>query len=427
MFLFQRTLVGKVLLIAAFFAVSARAQLQIKILTDTATPVLPFKTIVDSVIITSTDQFCWQFQCARGHDKLSNGYSSSDTLPAGTDTILLKIDSIFVGEDCGVRAQLSVSTNTSNFSINLSRQVRRMQSDLLFSSAEKWIPLHATAILDSGNVFFLIQHVGAQGKYDKTQFRIFKWSPLSGEHCGNWIEFSDINKSSFLFQPGAVLWIKTRNASMINLGPGITSSLKDTFTIELPPGFSDFAIPYRFGITIGDIIDATKARGQNINNITFFADTINSSNCQFFTGEIYTSGAPTTTQGLGYVMDGSEGKVYAAYNLSSESVRLSLPPLPTSMSKYSGTVNAAPDQGTVRKNKISSVFLPMPFVPIDDLPLRPCSGVPIVIDSPAITPSSTSPVSDGCNKCGSGTGIAFIPPLCFFCWGRLKRQKSRKN
>jgi len=64
----------------------------------------------------------------------------------------------------------------------------------------------------------------------------------------------------FDFRPGSLFWIKTKTHTVLQLGSGVTTDLKQPSTIVLgPQAMSDVSVPYYFSVRVGDIIESTDA------------------------------------------------------------------------------------------------------------------------------------------------------------------------
>ena len=86
--------------------------------------------------------------------------------------------------------------------------------------------------------------------------------------------------SSFSFQCGRLFWVKTRNKLALDFGNGKTLPLDSTVTVPLnAKDWTDFALPFRYTMRVGDIIAATRAGGSP------YADSL-----QFFQWKLDSSG-----------------------------------------------------------------------------------------------------------------------------------------
>jgi hypothetical protein len=74
----------------------------------------------------------------------------------------------------------------------------------------------------------------------------------------DWLEFAPIRSSVFDMTPSRLMWIKASQSKALDLGAGITMSLRDTFEMVIAPNdWTDFALPYTYSMNIGDIVAAT--------------------------------------------------------------------------------------------------------------------------------------------------------------------------
>jgi hypothetical protein len=74
------------------------------------------------------------------------------------------------------------------------------------------------------------------------------------------VEYADTLKQAFEFSRGNLIWVKTRTRTAVRFGKGVTAPLDTPFVLTLQPGqFTDFAPPFKFDITVGDILRRTRA------------------------------------------------------------------------------------------------------------------------------------------------------------------------
>ena len=285
------------------------------------------------------------FEYTKGGNSYADGVSDTVVLSRQTDTIPFSIIGDFVSPDYGLRAHIIVSDGVHNDTMDLSRQViRATSSDITSVDPLKWTPLRVTAYLYNPADTSALKGLAVKGKwkYDPVQFRLFRYSNTTGNPAdtNEWVEYSNANDSLFAFYPGRLIWIKTLNQEQIDFGGGITASLKQPDTIVLKPDtWSDIALPYKFNIRIGDIIDAT-----NGNDSVHYGDSLyyyswkkvpygTKDDTSYTTSNLFISKlAQTGADSLGNRADSIKG-IASIFNPFSVPVRLIVPPTPTSMSK----------------------------------------------------------------------------------------------
>jgi hypothetical protein len=325
---------------------------------DTMRPqVSPLGTGLDSAVASNqdvTDSFyisdnisnvkC-RIEYAKGGSSYDDGYRAKDTvLSSRTDTIPFTIMGDFVSFDNGLRAHLIVSDGVHIDTIDVSRRVvRGAGSDPVSTDPKNWCPLSVSAYLDSPAVRSALRVFNVNGvwRYDPVQFRLFRYINAGGNpgDTNEYVEYSETADSLFAFYPGRLIWIKTLVTRNIDFGGGTTPSLKQPDTLNLQPKtWSDIALPYKFNIRIGDIIDATNAAGQPGGDMEYYFWKFTKNpplhQSQYATSPLYLDS--TWTQAGNTVLSNRADSVVAIaaiYNPLSVPVKLVVPPTPASMSK----------------------------------------------------------------------------------------------
>jgi hypothetical protein len=309
-----------------------------------STPVLSGTAIMDTVVVSDniSNMEC-TFRCAKGANAFSEGDSVDTILTSKSDTLVFTIPGNDVNEDNGVRAFFVASDGANADTVNFSRQVIRSQgSDVVTADAMQWTPLHVTAMPDSPAASYALRNFAKNNAwhYDPAAFRMFRWLPcsLNVNTTDKWIEYSDAQKDHFSFVPGNVFWLKSRQRSMVDFGRATTLSLVEPFEILLQPdNWTDIAVPYKFNIVIGDVFNATIAAGQPIDSLEFYQWTLNANN-RYFPAPVYVKGLSDVDPGLGNMGDTlvfGENIGYSVLNRYDHAVRLSVVPVPASMSLLS--------------------------------------------------------------------------------------------
>jgi hypothetical protein len=300
-------------------------------------PVAPARPVNDTVIVhDNIANVSWVFLCGRGgdpYDTVSYG-ALSDT----TATLTVTIDSNFVTQDNGVRALLIVTDGLHFDTVNLSRGVLRDGSDIAFTEEGKWTPLSVTAVLDTPGAAAVLRDLAlnpAKWKYDDTRFRIFRCMPNSNQkQAWKWVEYSDSQSKAFDFVLGNVVWVKTSTRSTVLYGQAHTPSLDSAFQFRIVPNaWTDFAIPFKFNINVGDIFDATSRAGFLADSLEFY-QWKKDPTTHHYSGElVFMKANPAPQVNNGATPLYGDGTGYAIFNPTQDTITLNVPPLPLGLSK----------------------------------------------------------------------------------------------
>jgi len=252
-----------------------------------------------------------------------------------TDSLTLTIPNEVITDDNGVRAIAYISDGNNEKVLNFSRRAKRTINSVI-TELKSWVPVYTTVQLDCSSVQPVLQQLleGGNWNYDKKQFRLFRWYETNDNlnEENKWVEFSENNSNVFSLQPGKLLWLKSgKKSQRLDLGKGVTNSLKDTFTLILPAkgaygSWTDFVLPYRFNMYIGDILRAS--------------DTAIANQLQFYSWENTEQGYGTkilyvkdlVEDPAGELLSASRGGAYCVYNPFAEEVTLKFPPTPVELS-----------------------------------------------------------------------------------------------
>jgi PKD repeat protein len=315
---------------------------------------LPARTdVIDTLHISdNSGNVYWRYSYARGGDAYTPGTIRQDTLRGTGANIPIFISGYYVSAENGLRASVIVSDGVHNDTINVSRQVSRIDSsdfEKTYTDPMKWVPLRVTADLSNPGLPFAKFRNASDGQefaYDPVKVRLFRWQQ------GKWVEYSDNTKALFTPVPGALLWIKTRESCIINFGGGITPSLRQPYPISLSPGdFTDFALPFKFEIKVGDIISQSGPGAENLEFYSWDRDPVSN---RFTSMPLYIArlSAGSTSSVIGY----ADNTGYTVRCPAGAPATLSIPPIPKDASKYlpkraafngwSVTVNASLSDGT---------------------------------------------------------------------------------
>ncbi|MBN1757140.1 MAG: DUF2341 domain-containing protein [Chitinispirillaceae bacterium] len=268
-------------------------------------------------------------------------YSSGDEHPVPRDSgtldatdanirLVISGSSKAISSVAGVRALLLVSDGAAIDTLNLSRSVLRTKSDAVTTIANRWCPIYATAKLDNTGLDSVIIQLNRKKVYDDRLMRLFRWYQTSAntnsEDEDKWIEYNpadNTNRTLFSLTPGKLLWLKTWKGKPLHLGSARTLSPKDTFTIQLPPHqYTDFGMPFRFGVHIRDILAAGASA---TDNMQFYIWTRDSSTDRYYLDNFYLSSLPDKNDPMAVVKFSQSGG-YSIYNPGLTAVTLHIPP-----------------------------------------------------------------------------------------------------
>jgi len=190
----------------------------------------------------------------------------------------------------------------------------------------------------------MLKGLNINGKwyYDNSVFRLFRWYAYSDNITENvkWVEYSDTTDWIFTHDPCRLMWIKTRNDVALHLGKGVTTSLKHCYTTVIAPGtFTDVALPYGFSVRVGDILDSTNAfpanaggtKGEEL-SFYYWKD----SSGQYVCRTLFLAGWGKVDSHLENKADSvsKNASGITVFNPLNYSLTLSIPPIPTALSKY---------------------------------------------------------------------------------------------
>jgi hypothetical protein len=257
--------------------------------------------------------------------------------------VLLPIDGKYIKQDYGLRSQVTVSDGVNRATYDISHRIfRDAGADAISTDENVWTPLHVCSSLDSTSVGRVLDTLGGTPwEYDQTEFRLFRWCPLepvSSIEGTHWIEYSALHDSLFTFLPGRLFWIKTRKRTQIGFGSGVTPSLKHPHAIPLKAlSWTDFALPCKFGITIGDILDSS---GGGADTLQFYKwqDTLVNRKHRYIGKLVYGSALPLKKK-RDEVLGADMQDGFTVYNPHPGDMTLRIPYIPVAMSKYGSGSN----------------------------------------------------------------------------------------
>ena len=316
--------------------------------TNVREPVVPDLSISDTIIIhDNIANVTWRFKTAKGGESFASGDTSQGgTLSDTTATIIVTIPGGFLNIDNGARAFFIVSDGIHRDTVVLSRSVIRDNCGIVRTVDMKWTPLPVSMALDSVEAKQLLKTVagGAAWKYDTYKFKLFKWYPNAANagSTDKWVEYADTIHQAFAFTRGSLLWIKTRDKADVNYGRGVTPSLVDPDTLRLEPAtWGDFALPFKFDIRLGDILNATRAAGANPDTLQFYqwkADPFG----RYWSEPIFIKEIDSLNR-QDTVLSSTGVTGFSVYNPSQDTMQLIVPPVPQAMSTFALAKKAAGD------------------------------------------------------------------------------------
>jgi hypothetical protein len=168
---------------------------------------------------------------------------------------------------------------------------------------------------------------------------LFKWYP-SAQNASSpqkWVEYSDAMAEAFAFRSGGLLWIKTREETEVNFGPGVTLPLSTPQSIVMAANsWTDVALPFKFNIKVGDIIDSTLVGTLNADSLLIYSWENDSITGVYRTQPVYIAGlSAVNLANKSSTLRCLDMTGYSIYNpMPSEQITLRIPPIPEAMSRY---------------------------------------------------------------------------------------------
>ena len=334
----------------------------VKVVDMSTAPVKKNDTVNYTVQVSdNVGNLMWSFQSTKGGDPYSRGNSVGKTLTNGIDTARVSIDTGLVGDENGVLARFICFDGRFSDTIDLSRQVVRQISDAGVTTALNWVPLRVTGVLDSPQAKRLLHFVDTTAvppKYDDRYVRLFRRYPYASNigEKNRWLEYTNAPDSVFDFVSGRLMWIKTRASVKLDFGRAVTMPQTVPVTVPLfAHEWTDFALPYRYNMHVGDIIAATRDSGSYADSIQIYG---------WFTGKngLYTTQTfylrnvqdnPATV--MSYVGD-TVG--FSVFNQTGRVVKLVIPPISEFMSAYTDTSVKAKKASDTGNNRWAIKVLP---------------------------------------------------------------------
>ncbi|MBD3345715.1 MAG: hypothetical protein GF401_11700 [Chitinivibrionales bacterium] len=309
-------------------------------------PVDPSKAIYDTIHVEdNAANVRWKLIYATDGDVFLESYSISGIVDGTVNgEVIDSIPAMIVSEENGVRALFIVTDGVHSDTFNVSRRALRDNSDFVTTETMQWSPLSVTAYLENpeaGDALTDLTGDANEWKYNKSDFRIFRWVPYKGNAGSEkkWVEYSAEHASFFRFEPGRLIWVKTREARPLGFGSGVTVSQKEPFEIVLPPNeWTDFALPFKYDITVGDILETTGKDNDEALEFYFWSKfelkDLRNARAEIYRSEaLYIKGIPGLDE-LSERIEKPNLTGHTVYNRSGQEVILKIPPLPVAASNY---------------------------------------------------------------------------------------------
>jgi hypothetical protein len=274
------------------------------------------------------------------------GHVTLDTLSRADDILTLTVPYRFITVDNGVRIEVTASDGVSSTTLNVSRQVRRAAKTVSIDE-NRWVPLMTTQHSDTTAAAHIMRQLvdksAADFSYDNRYARLFRWVGTADNATSpdKWVEYSEQNAALFSLEPGRLLWVKSRNAKRVDLGKGVTLSLKDTAVVRLVPtigtnhGWTDFSVPFNFSMYVGDVTMRNVATGELVNNIQFYHWVADSISGRFSATSFYLPALQDKASDAQDSILKSEPRdlaAYCAYNPNLDTIELRFAPIPRELS-----------------------------------------------------------------------------------------------
>ncbi|MBN1578214.1 MAG: DUF2341 domain-containing protein, partial [Chitinispirillaceae bacterium] len=307
---------------------------KVTIFSDTASVVHSTATLTDSLRIDDNIlNVRWKYCYNRGDD-IPYQYIWGELHSPSSEFSLVIPDTMHViSSASGLRSLLVISDGAHVDTINLSRSVFRYESDKLKTKREIWTPIYPTALLNNKDASQIIAQLSQHHdptEYDRRYMRLYRWFDCAdnAEEDDKWVEYDPDCPalcSLFTLEPGRMVWLKTRHEVQVHLDSAQTLSLKDTFAIDLPPEqWTDFGMPYRFGVRIQEILSASSVDSTSV--LFYRWERWEKDSNTFITRPLYISVLSELNDPAKIVEYLPRGG-YSIYNKSPETITLRIPPV----------------------------------------------------------------------------------------------------
>ncbi len=317
------------------YTVASSMKLPFVVLTDTIRPTVQVisdtSSIIDIDVITDTilvHDNCpgvrWNFFCLSDEDSTNVHPVASGIVQDTTGLIFCTFPFLEFSRN-GARAFCTLSDGTYEDTIDLSRRSLRTTGDIVSTESKCIMPVFTTVTIDSTNVRSALKTLFqlSGGNFNKSIFRLYRWAPSADNATAEnkWIEASTANEPLFKFEPSALFWLITKQSVLFELGKGTTPPVKGDFIVTLSPkNWTDFSVPYSFGIRLCDVIKKTGAAASDI----FYYRWVKNDSAKSYSANLMYS-KPVNGDSCGNVSFSGESDGYTAYNPFDTAIHLHFP------------------------------------------------------------------------------------------------------
>lgn len=326
--------------------------LPIVVMVDKARPVVTFKSPSDTadlamVGMAESDTFSIRDQVGNArwilqYAKDASAFDSTSLFKGNVRSDIANetyttIPGDKITDENGLRARLIVSDGVHTDTISISRRVSSSTLGVISTDALRWTPIYITRELQTAKLSEILAKYdpfrkGDAFSYDPLLFRLYKWNPVQQKAPdANWKEYSAHNDSLFTCKPGDVFWLKTKENATFALGTSTSISQKSDFIIPVPPNaWLDIAIPFRYNIVVGDILDATGTNGKALDLYSWRKNDAG----RYFSQLIYSNNQPLLDKET-IRIPSLDTMMYTIFNRdATNAVELHIPPLPEFMTAH---------------------------------------------------------------------------------------------
>ncbi|MBN1129051.1 MAG: hypothetical protein JXA71_08695, partial [Chitinispirillaceae bacterium] len=252
-----------------------------------------------------------------------------------------RVRSDAVQGESGIRVWFVADDGRFRVRADVSRDIGIDRSDAVKPYEEQWTPLGATAVLEKPGTQQALdefKNADALWKYDRYAFRLFRYLK------NGWREYSEAEQDSFSFEPGRLLWLKTRQADAFDFGSGRSVSLKTPWIVRLPPkSWTDFCLPYRFDIRTGDVLDSCNSA--DVQYLQFYLWKKDArKNMQYYADGFYlplNALLNDRSKVMCHTDTNGNKEAFTVWNASDSAVELRIPGIPTALSAITSRKAAA--------------------------------------------------------------------------------------
>lgn len=314
------------------------------ILADTMKPTITVSAYQDTISKNYTDPLIftindncrnvyWRFQYGNGNNGYTHHRDNYLQQSHDTSSISVAMDPRVIHEYFGLRALVIASDGVNSDTVNVSRCVRNPSGEVFSINQYAWVPLRTTKgliipLLET--IFSQIVNEPQEWSYNTEEFRLFRWHTTDSREPNNWLEYSHMVKNDFQLIPGRIIWCKSAKDHALKLGAGVTTSLKEPYTIVLRPGnWTDFSLPFQFSITLRDVLAATGSLRDSLDMYQWIKD-----QNTYIAKDIYLSEFDTLTEIYDTLKSLQGHDAFTVYNHATQPVNLRIPPISLAISSY---------------------------------------------------------------------------------------------